>query len=274
MQAIRFTQRRLRSLSAVMAAAALIVLAAILLQQSLVDFRFPSGYSLAGMIVFLAAFNLRKKLPGLPLGSSSAWLQMHIYIALLSIFMLGVHISWRWPNGALETVLFAVYAGTCASGVMGLYLTRTLPRKLNATKEQPFFESIPSLLAALKQEARDLVVAAAAVRGGETLANFYDDDGAKFLELPRGLGYYVYPTAEYRRQLLRKLADLSRYLSPEGREYQSRLAACIQRKDDLDFHHATQGMLKMWLFVHIPLTYTLLLLTGAHGVLVHVYRGS
>ena len=47
----------------------------------------------------------------------------------------------------------------------------------------------------------------------------------------------------------------------------TQLAEFVRAKDNLDFQRAVQGMLKGWLFVHIPLTYALLLFAAVHGLL-------
>ena len=39
----------------------------------------------------------------------------------------------------------------------------------------------------------------------------------------------------------------------------------VRRRDDLDFHSVMQWRLKVWLFVHIGLTYPLLAVASLHG---------
>ena len=48
----------------------------------------------------------------------------------------------------------------------------------------------------------------------------------------------------------------------------------LRRKDDLDFHEARQKLLKMWLFAHIGMTYTLVVLALLHGLLAIAFRGG
>ena len=52
------------------------------------------------------------------------------------------------------------------------------------------------------------------------------------------------------------------------------IATLVRQKDGLDYHYSLQLILKLWLFVHIPLTYSLLLWTLAHIVLVFAYSGG
>ena len=42
----------------------------------------------------------------------------------------------------------------------------------------------------------------------------------------------------------------------------------------LDFRLAHQAVLKGWLFVHIPATYSLLLLSVLHIIIVHAFDGA
>ena len=70
------------------------------------------------------------------------------------------------------------------------------------------------------------------------------------------------------------IGELDRYLSRPGRETGRQLARLVREKDDLDYHRALQGRLKLWLFVHIGLTYGLLFAAILHGVLAHSFGGG
>jgi peptidoglycan biosynthesis protein MviN/MurJ (putative lipid II flippase) len=52
------------------------------------------------------------------------------------------------------------------------------------------------------------------------------------------------------------------------------IAELVRQKDGLDYHHSLQLTLKLWLFVHIPLTYGLLIFSFVHIVLVYAYSGG
>jgi hypothetical protein len=74
--------------------------------------------------------------------------------------------------------------------------------------------------------------------------------------------------------ILNKIADLNRYLNESERATMNEIAILVRQKDGLDYHYSLQLILKLWLFVHIPLTYCLLLWTLAHIVLVFAYSGG
>ena len=53
------------------------------------------------------------------------------------------------------------------------------------------------------------------------------------------------------------------------KEFEDRVCA----KDDLDYQYAMQATLKYWLFLHVPLTYSLLVFILSHMVLVFAFSG-
>ena len=84
----------------------------------------------------------------------------------------------------------------------------------------------------------------------------------------------VHPTGRTRRQLVAELEDLDRFLAGDDRRVSRELAIMVRKKDDLDYHRVMQGKLKMWLFVHIAMTYSLLIFAVVHGILAHAFSGG
>lgn len=232
-----------------------------------------SGYLLAAIVLFLAAFNLRKKITVLPrLGSAASWMQAHIYVGLSSFVIFAAHVQWRLPDGNFERLLAGVFLAVGFSGVYGLYLTRIMPRRLTAIKQQVIFEQIPQKKYQLALSARKLLLENP--QPNEILARFYVNKVSRFLEQPRNLIFWLVPSARYCKRLLTEIRGLDRYLAMTERETSQSLMQLVREKDDLDYHHAVQGQLKCWLFVHIALTYSLLSLGTLHGVIVHAFGGG
>ena len=234
---------------------------------------FTTGYVLLGSLFFLAMLGMRKRLSFIPsIGSASFWMQLHIYVGLVSFAVFAFHIGLRIPDGGLEVFLAVLYLLVAFSGFYGLYVTRVVPRKLNAINEEVIFERIPLLRNQIANSAREMVLDACAT--SEVLAKFYARRLAAFLEQPRSLAYAINPSGRTRRKLISEIEELDRFLVEDQRSVSRRLAILIRKKDDLDFHHAMQGRLKVWLFVHIGMTYSLLIVSIVHGVLAHAFSGG
>ena len=235
---------------------------------------FTSGGLLLSAVVFLAAYNVRKKLTFLPLGSSAAWLKLHLYVGIGAVWLFLLHTSFHIPNGIFETSLAALYLLVTASGLHGLYLTRTIPIRLAALGEEVIWERIPGLRRQVAERAQELVLTARDDSSAGVVTDLYTRRLFRFFESPRDWSYYLRPTSTLRRQLLAELGELKRYLAPVQQQLVDELAGLVARKDDLDYHAALQGWLKCWLFGHVAATYSLLLFAGAHGVLAHAFHGG
>jgi hypothetical protein len=271
---ISFVHRRLRNAILTLAAFVAVWWWVGLQHRALEPTAFTTGYLLAAAIGFLALYNVRKRVPFLPLGSSAAWLQWHLYVGMGSIGLFALHVGPKWPHGMLDVTLAVFYLLTVASGVVGLYLTRAIPRQLSRVGEEVIYERIPAYRQQVRQRARELVLESVAASGATTLANFYSTRLIDYFDAPRGLGYRLRPTTARRRALMREMHDVRRYLSDHEQTYCEKLFALVRKKDDLDFHEARQGTLKLWLFVHIGLTVVLVSLAALHGLLAHAFHGG
>lgn len=231
-----------------------------------------TGCVLLGVLVFLASFQWRKKLSVVgALGTASAWTQVHIYTGFFSVVLFGIHVGWRLPNGWLEGTLAAFYAAVFASGVVGLYLTRVAPRKLRLLPEQVIYECIPDEQRRLAADARQAMMACG---GTEVLVRFYLNQMVPFLEQTRSWTWFVRPTARRRKELVAGARDLERYLKPADRPMTHTMIEWIERKDNLDYHRAIQGQLKLWTLVHVGMTYGLLLLALIHAIVAGAFSGG
>jgi hypothetical protein len=235
---------------------------------------FTTGYMLLSAVLFLALYNLRKRLPFLPLGSSTAWMQWHVYVGLGTLGVFALHVGPHWPSGPLDTALAGTYLLTFASGLAGLYLTRTIPAQLARVGEEVIFERIPSFRRQVCRQASGVVLDAVAAAGTTTLADFYIQRLYAFFERGRGFSYLLWPTTTRRKSLMHAMQDLRRNLSDQEQGACEKLFGLVRRKDDLDFQEARQRLLKSWLFVHIGLSYTLVVLALLHGLLAHAFSGG
>lgn len=265
-----------RRLNATLALGLILVIWAALsiLEVVLFDTPFLSGWLLLATLVLLTCFNARKKLPFLPLGSAATWLQFHIYIGFLSAALFCLHIDWRVPNGALETALALIFVVVALSGMLGLLLSRTFPSRLTTRGETVLFERIPVHIAGLRDEARALALQSVEETNTTTVADFYGDRLAGFFQGPKNVLRHLLQSDRPRRLLIDEVRALERYATPREVEFLELLADRVRRKNDLDYQYAMQAVLKAWLFVHVPLTYSLLLLVVIHTVLVHAFDGG
>ncbi|MCH8822765.1 MAG: hypothetical protein IH984_04580 [Planctomycetes bacterium] len=241
---------------------------------TLIETTFISGWTLASLFILLAAYNVRKLLTFLPLGSSSLWLQIHLYAGWLTLALFAVHIGFRVPNGWLESILAVIYLAVAGTGIVGILLSRTAAPRLTRRGESVLYERIPLHYKQVREQAEELVLQTVTQSNAPTIADFYSSTLIRFFHGPCNTLAHLVGVSRHRHRLLHELNALERYLNATERDFLAQIVRLVEIKDDLDFQFATQRSLKCWLFVHIPLTYALLIVTAAHVLTVYTFIGS
>ena len=226
-----------------------------------------------GIFVFAALLGVRKKLPFLPLGNVQSWLRGHIWLTLLTIPLILLHSGFRL-GAPMTTTLMVLYAIVMVSGIYGLVLQHKLPTMMKESLPAEFvFEQIPNVRAqlcaaaeklqrSLKQQATSgSAVIATDVSQEEVLAGFIEQRLLPYLCARRG--------EKYRLGHAREADDIFRHLKLRVDEvYQTRVDEmrgwCDERRLT-DTQLRMQYWLHGWLFVHVPLSFLLLLMTVWHA---------
>ncbi len=227
------------------------------------------GWLLVIVILALALFNVRKKIPVLPLLSAAAWLEIHAYLGIASVVIFVIHAGILPPEGEFETVLWFVFLVVAVSGMFGLWLSRTLPGRMRRHGELILLDRFPIFRVRLAREVEELAQRSVADTASTVIADLYADRLADYFAGPRNQLAHLIDTKRPLHQLRQEILKQLRYLSPEGRAILAKIESIISVKDNLDYQYALQMALRLWLFVHIPLTYAMLLLVVTHIVLVY-----
>ncbi len=241
----------------------------------LVDTSIVTGSLLLSMIALLALFNLRKRFSFLPIGSAASWLQIHVYVGYMVIFLFIAHAGWRWPGGTIAMILMLLFILVALSGVVGLMMSKMIPARLTARGVNVDFEQILALRRKVKLEAEQMAVESIKRTSKSTIADFYADRleiffiRSHFFFLAHFLG-----STRHIEPIQTQIHALRRYLDDDENAIMDRLASCIIEKDNLDFQYTWQWFLRAWLFVHIPLSLGLLVLGSFHGLLAYQFLGG
>lgn len=231
-----------------------------------------TGWWLFATMLFLAAFNARKKLSVIPLGSAAAWLRWHVVGGFLTLALFWLHTGSLWPTGLYEQVLAGLFYLLNLTGIIGWLLQRTYPRMLADTGNEIIFERIPAEIARLRTAAEAAVMACVQETGAETLSRHYVETLHWFFRRPRFFASHAFLGSKQARAWVRQQCEpVRRYLGEAERAHLDRLAALAERKLDVDFHYFAQLLMKSWLLLHLPLAAIVVLLALWHLALIHIY---
>ena len=210
----------------------------------------------------------------MPLVSSRAWLLAHSWVGLFTAIVFGLHLRWRLPSGPLEALLAALFVAVTLSGISGWWLSRVIPRRLTGAGGEVPYDRIPVVLRSLRERAEALVLEGIPAAGTTTLADFYSAKLSPFFSGPSNFTSHIFGSRRALNSLLEEIGEIKKYLSPLEKSSAVELAALVREKDTLDLHRAMQLLLKGWLFVHIPLTYAMLVFAALHVVVVYAFSGG
>lgn len=269
-----FAARRWCSFGVFALLAAVVLSLYAILSFSIHSTSFVSGWLLWGLILVLAAYNVRKRLTFLPLGSSSRWLQIHIYGGFLSFVLFVVHVEFRLPNGTFESILALLYFVVFFSGLGGLAISRAIPVRLTTRGEEVLFERIPIFTKRIRDNAEQIVLGCISETQTTAIPEFYVAHLQHFFDGPKHFWQHLFQSSRPRRNLLDEIRSHERFLNKSERAAIQRIVDLVCAKDDLDHQYALQWTLKVWLFAHIPFTYALLVFSVFHLVLVHAFAGG
>lgn len=233
-----------------------------------------SGWVLFAAMLFLTFFNLRKRIPFLRLGSASVWLQLHVYVGIFSGALFFVHIGWSWPAGIFHQLLASIYLIVFVTGVLGLWISRAFPRMLTVGGCEIPFERIPYARSRLREEAEALVMAGVDGQTSPVIAEFYSKEIGMFFTRPFNRWAHLRQSRAPQAAHVSRFDEVQRYARKGEREMLDHLRDLVARKHMLDYQFSLQSALRLWLFAHIPLSYSLLVFSVLHIILVHAFSGS
>ena len=247
------------------------------------------------IFIFGVLLSLRKKMVLWPMiGSIQSWLRAHIWLTLLTVPLVLLHSGFRLGS-AMTTLLMVLYAIVMVSGIYGLFLQHVMPRIMKERlPAETVYEQIPhirsqlylaaqkmrnslqrtapvaSQISPLASELEPEFQAAVAVADPESeaaLVTFLEDQVMPYLD----------DRLTSRSQLWDRhySEDAFRFVTLSvAQPYRARVEEiqgwCDERRMldlQLRLHHWLHG----WLFIHVPFSFLLILLTAWHAVITLFY---
>lgn len=268
------SRRRLINTTYLVVAGIFCVLGWRLLDVSLRPDAFYSGIALLVLVLCLTLFNARKKLPFLPLIKASYWLQIHIYAGFLSILLYGLHTGFKVPNGRLEVALAVLFGVVSISGVIGLMITRLLPKVMTRSGEPLTFEKIPAFEERLRREVEELIESNEETTGDTAVGDAYMTRLSGYFRPRSALRFFLGNPGRFRVSAIDDLDNVERYSGEDERPVLARMRELIDIKHNLDVQKSSQFLLRCWLFIHIPFTYSMVIVALVHAWAAFHYTTS
>jgi len=235
---------------------------------------FPSivtGWFLFSVLVALALFNIRKKLSSLPLANSSSWLDLHLPGGFLAVGIFWLHTGSYWPLGVYEKFLAFLFYMTTLTGILGLVIQKSFPRRLTRSGAEYIFERIPMEIVEIQKKTREILLTCARETRRDTLATQFLEHLDWYFQRPRFFLNHVLGGQQGEAWVRRQCSNMEIALTPQERTYLQKIFALANTKRSIDIHYALQTVLKTWTLFHLPFAVALMTLAFWHILVVYVY---
>jgi hypothetical protein len=251
------------------------------------------GYILGGLavalILFLMGYGIRRRSFFARAGTTKRWLSLHIYFGLSAPLLATLHTGFHFGFN-VHTLAYVLLWLVAASGGWGVYAYARYPqlmarergavaREVLLTRLAEVDRETLSLAADCEAEVRDLIADAIERTrlGGGVWAQLRARDDSMLLVAPvRTRGFAALVPNRGQDALISQLALYQS--TAQARDTQHTLHQLLQLSSEkavvlrrLQRDIQLQGLLKFWLYIHLPLSFGLLAAIAVHIFAVFFY---
>jgi len=235
---------------------------------------YDNGWFLFVLLNLLLAFNIRKKLIFLPLGKVKTWADIHYFLGFLFIGGILIHFNFSLSGGLFNSLFLLLVVLTLVTGGLGLYWSRSIPKRLSNRGEYVVLERIPYERQEIVNTMERIVETSLEQDKTIEIASFYRDRIKPFLLDVSDKNDHLVSSDKPMASWKKQFNDLKIQLSSHNAGILDQLWPYVERKVHLDYHHVKLTLLRKWLFIHIPLAYLSLVFMLLHVLIVFSFVGE
>lgn len=253
-----------------------------LYENGLRDPRYLDGWLLAGGMLAQLLFHVAVKRGGRTPRSLGRWRAFHILLGYVLIAAFLSHSEFSLPETNLEWILWLAFVVVTLSGAIGTYLSWSIKTR-QAIDDGLTLERIP-----VRREELARAVHTAAKRAPQVpddlrlpelphdawILDLYTSHLRPFMQGPRHVTAHVFSSQRHLKRLTGEIDILMQYVDAGAQEKLAAIRALVIEKDRLDFARVHLGLMRGWVYVHVPVTYALVVLTLLHGVVVYAFSSG
>ena len=245
------------------------------------DPRYLDGWLLAAGMGAQLYFHIAVKTANLSPKSAARWRKIHIFVGYLLIAAFISHSDFSLPDTAFEWALWAGFVLVALSGIVGTYLAWSLQAR-HGLDEGLGYDRIPARRSELARDVHAILAeqSPAAAIGlpappyDAWIIDLYTNHLRDFLRGQRNAAAHLIGSQRPLKRLTDEIDNLSRYVDERNRAKLAAIRTLVAEKDRLDFARVHLGLARGWLFVHVPVTYGLVVLSVVHILVVYAYASG
>ncbi|MDA2919965.1 hypothetical protein MYX76_10810 [Desulfobacterota bacterium AH_259_B03_O07] len=246
--------------------------------------RNPNGANFVGLlygvlgllaILLLMYYGIRKRTYNTTFGTLKGWLSFHIYIGVLTLVIVPMHAGFKFGIN-VHTLSFLLMAIVVLSGLFGTYFYINFPVKFTKYGKELLYDEfddeinkfINQMYILSKKKSKFFV------QKCEEAISYGVPKGQKAWQIIFNIGSKnATSESDYLTQINK---DLHKIQESERDDYQ-RLAVLSLQKIELQNRFLAQmrikNILEVWLYIHLPVSFAMLVALTIHIVSVIYYNG-
>jgi hypothetical protein len=246
------------------------------------DPRYLDGWMMAGGMSLQLFFHIAIKMGSLSPKSAVRWRKIHLFVGYLLIAAFLSHTDFSLPDTAFEWALWAGFVLVTLTGILGTYLAWSLKAK-HGIDERISYDRIPTRRAELARDVQaavaktDLAAAALGLPAppyDAWIKDLYTNHLQDFFQGQRNFTAHLMGSRRPLKRLTDEIDSLSPYVDEKSQKKLAAIKNLVVEKDWLDFARVYLGLTKGWLYVHVPVTYSLFVLIVVHVIVVYAFSSG
>jgi hypothetical protein len=250
--------------------------------NALRDPNYLNGWMLASGMSLQLYFHIAIKRGSLSPKAATRWRKIHIFVGYLLVAAFLSHTDFSLPDTGFEWALWTGFVLVTLSGIFGTYLAWSLKAK-RRVEEGLDYARIPARRAELAKEIHAVVtrpdpgvsaIALPALPHEAWIMDLYTNHLREFFRGQRNYSAHLIGSQRPLKRLTDEIDNLSRFVDQQSQEKLALIRDLVVEKDRLDFARVYLGLTKGWLFVHVPVTYSLVVLMLMHVLVVYSFSSG
>jgi len=246
------------------------------------DPNYLNGWLLASGMSLQVYFHVSIKTGNMPPKAAKRWRRIHIIVGYVLVAAFLSHTDFTLPDTGFEWALWLGFMLVTLSGILGTYLAWAVRAK-GWIDELVSYDKIPARRVEIARDVRAVVAmtdrAAAAIAlpaapHDAWIMDLYTNHLQEFLKGQRNRVPHFLGSQRPLKRITDEIDSLSRFVDQRGQEKLAMIKDMVIEKDRLDFARVHFGLTKGWLFVHVPVTYSLVVLIVLHVLVVYSFSSG
>lgn len=234
-------------------------------------------YGIIGLlaIILLMYYGVRKRTYNTTFGTLKGWLSFHVYIGFLTLIIVPMHAGFKFGVN-VHTLSFLLMAIVVLSGIFGAYFYLNFPIRFTKYGNELLYDGFDEEIKKIVNQMRGLAKNKSKyfIDITEEAISYGVPAGQRGWWLVFNLG--IKGLSSEKGYLSQMDKDIGKIQESEREDFQ-RLAILSLQKIELQRRFIAQmrikNVLESWLYIHLPVSFVMLLALAVHIVSVIYYNG-